>query len=167
MLKIKFHGSEVTLLGDQIKEGQLLNFVATKADFSDVDLKSFPGSKVLSIVPSIDTSVCSEQTTKLAQIAKEYPDVTFITISMDLPVAQSRWCSAHRLENTNILSDYKDHSFAKSSNLLIDELKLLARALIIVDDQNIVKYVAINEEVTQLPNFIELENKLKQLKSGK
>jgi thiol peroxidase len=121
----------------------------------DVDLSQQKGSVLfLSIVPSLDTPVCEAQTHYLGEEGKRMPPaIKRITISRDIPFAQKRFAKEAKLTEIQYLSDYKDGSFGRSTGLLIDGLMLLARAVILVDQQGIVRYVQVVPELTHLPDM--------------
>ncbi len=121
----------------------------------DVDLSQQKGSVLfLSIVPSLDTPVCEGQTHYLGEEGKRMPPaIKRITISRDTPFAQTRFAKEAKLTEIQYLSDYKDGSFGRSTGLLIDGLMLLARAVILVDKQGIVRYVQVVPELTHLPDM--------------
>jgi thiol peroxidase len=111
-------------------------------------------TRILNVVPSIDTSICDLQTRRFNQEAASLGEnAVIVTISMDLPPAQARWCAAAGVENLTMTSDYYDHSFARAYGLYIEELGLLARAVIIIDADDTVRYVQLVPEVAQEPNY--------------
>ena len=150
-----FLGNPVTFPGKQLQEGdQALDFNLTATDLSKKSLADFEGKKkVLSIIPSIDTGVCSMQTRRFNQELSNLDDTLVITISVDLPFAQSKWCAAEGLENAIMLSDYFDHSFGKDYGLLINEWHLLARAVLVLDKDNTVTYVDYVDNINTDPDY--------------
>jgi thiol peroxidase len=120
-----------------------------------VNFSSFLGKVcIISSVPSLDTSVCSLQTKKFnEQAGRLGPDVAIIIISMDLPFAQSRFCGAEGIKNLQTLSDHRNASFGLAYGVLIKELRLLARAVFVVDRKGIIKYVQIVDELTMEPDY--------------
>jgi thiol peroxidase len=118
-------------------------------------LDSFRGKiKIISSVPSLDTPVCDMETRRFNQEADKMPDnVVVLTISMDLPFAQKRWCAAAGVEKVKTLSDFQGRSFGPAYGVLIKELQLLARAVFIVDDQDVVRYVEIVPEIAKEPDY--------------
>lgn len=159
-MNITFKSMPVTLFKEPIQVGETLDFSATNPDFSDFKLVKNDKVKVISLFPSIDTSVCDLQTRKIAELASKFTNIEFISISLDLPPAIKKWCHANSLENLVIVSDYKEREFGKKTGLLINELKLLARGLIVLNEKNIIKYVDICSEVADMPNFDKLESLL-------
>lgn len=163
---ITFKGNPLTLIGPEIKVGDKApDFKALGKDLKEVTLASSQGkTRLISVVPSVDTPVCEVQTKRFNEEAAKFPsDVAVYTISMDLPFAQSRFCGAHLADKITTLSDHRDASFGKNYGVLIKELRLLARAIFIVGPDDKVQYVEYVKEVTEHPNY---ENALGALKSG-
>ncbi len=155
-MNVTFGGTKMTLCGKQVEVGQKApDFKAVNNDLSEYKLSDDLGKVViLSVVPSIDTGVCSIQTRTFNEKATEMSkDVKVVTVSMDLPFAQGRFCAAEGIDRAIIVSDYKDRDFAKKYGFMIEELALLARGVIIVDKEGTVKYVEIVPEVTHEVNF--------------
>jgi len=150
---ITFKGNPLTLVGPELKIGD------TAPDFTVVDvglqpkkLSDFKGQTIIiSSVPSLDTPVCEIQTKKFSQETANL-NVKVLTISMDLPFAQKRFCEAYSIQNITVLSDYKDKNFGNTYGLLIKELGLLARAVFVIANEKI-QYIEIVKEVTQEPNY--------------
>ncbi len=107
----------------------------------------------MSVVPSIDTGICSTQTRRFNQELASLDNTVVITVSMDLPFAQGRWCGAEGLDNAIMLSDYFDHSFGRDYALLINEWHLLARAVFVLDADNVIRYVEYVDNINTEPNF--------------
>jgi thiol peroxidase len=154
---VTFKGNPLTLVGDEgLKVGQKAPDVRlSKSLLEDIKISDLKGKAViLSIVPSLDTGVCSTQTAKFNAEAKALGDkVTVVTVSLDLPPAQARWCQANAAENIKTVSDYKHREFACASGLLIKELGLLARAVYVLDKDGVVKYGQIVPEMTTEPDY--------------
>ena len=151
-----FIGKPVTVAEDkQLQVGDTLrDFNLTTTDLTKKSLSEFDGKKkVISIVPSIDTGICSTQTRTFNKELSELDDTVVITISVDLPFAQARWCGAEGLENAIMLSDYFDHSFGRDYALLINEWHLLARAVFVLDTDNTIRYVEYVDNINSEPNF--------------
>ncbi|CAM4082347.1 thiol peroxidase [Streptococcus penaeicida] len=149
-----FIGKPVTLPGQQFQVGQIADdFTLLATDLSKRSLSDFKGKKVISVVPSIDTGICSTQTRKFNQELASLDDTYVITISVDLPFAQARWCGAEGLDKAIMLSDYYDHSFGKAYGLLMEEWHLLARAVLVLDQDNKVVYTEYVENVNTEPNY--------------
>lgn len=152
---IKFQGEPMTLVGPEVKVGdKATDFTAVKSDMSEFKLSDLEGKRVvISVVPSIDTPVCEEQTKTFNKEASELKDLVILTISCDLPFAQSRFCAAKGIDNLIMLSDYKGHDFGTKYGFLIEELQLLARGVVIIDKEGCVEYVEYVPEATNLPDF--------------
>jgi thiol peroxidase len=153
---ITFKGNGLTLVGDQVAVGKPAPaFKLTANDLSDVELSKYQGKVVIvSAVPSLDTPVCDLQTRRFNQEAGKLGEAaTVLTVSMDLPFAQKRWCGAAEAKNVVTLSDYKHRAFGPAYGLLIKELGLLARAVLVIDKQGVVRYQEVVKEVTTEPNY--------------
>ncbi|MEJ9311811.1 thiol peroxidase [Priestia megaterium] len=151
----KFKGNDVTLLGNQVKIGDKApNFTVLANDLSEVTLDSTKGSvRLISVVPSIDTGVCDAQTRRFNEEAAKLDNVKVLTVSVDLPFAQKRWCGANGIDNVQTLSDHRDLSFGEAYGVAIQELRLLARSIFVVDSNDNVTYVEYLPEVTEHPNY--------------
>ena len=124
------------------------------SDLSIKSLSDFAGKKkVISVVPSIDTGICSTQTRTFNKELSAMSDTVVITISADLPFAQARWCGVEGLEQTVMLSDYYDNEFGKTYGLLMAEWHLLARAVLVLDEDNKLVYAEYLENVNSEPNY--------------
>ncbi len=153
---ITMKGSPLTLVGNEIKVGDAApDFVVLDNNLSPVRFSSFRGKVcIVASVPSLDTQVCDLQTRKFnEQAAGLGPEVIILTISMDLPFGQKRWCGAAGVERVQTLSDHRDTFFGTSYGVLIKELRLLARAVFVVDRQGTVRYVQVVEELTNEPDY--------------
>lgn len=169
MKKVTFKGNTVTLVGEQIKVGDTApEFKGTKNDLSEFNSKDLLGKVVVySVVPSIDTGVCSIQAKTFNEEATQFSeDVVIYTISLDLPFAQSRFCAAEGVERAEIISDYKEREFGLKYGFLIDELKLLSRGVVIVDKEGKVAYVEYVEEVSKEVDFNTAIEEVKKLVRG-
>lgn len=155
MAKVTFKGNPVTLVGNEVKVGDAApNFTVLANDLSPVTLDDTKGFvRLISVVPSIDTGVCDAQTRRFNEEAGNIEGVKVLTISVDLPFAQKRWCAANGLENVVTLSDHRDVSFGQAYGVLIQELRLLARAVFVVDRNDRVTYVEYVSEATNHPNY--------------
>ncbi|MRG87708.1 thiol peroxidase [Salinibacillus xinjiangensis] len=154
MPNITFKGNPVTLLGEEVQVGnQAPDFTVLANDLSEKSLKDYQGKKLISVVPSLDTGVCDAQTRRFNEEASNLDNVTVLTVSMDLPFAQKRWCGANGIENVVTLSDHRDGSFGQAYGVLIQELRLLARAVFVVDENNKVTYVEYVSEATNHPDY--------------
>ena len=163
---ITFKGGPLTLVGDELKVGDKApDFELLANDLSPVELSSFSGNVcILSCVPSLDTPVCDTQTRKFNEAAVGLGDsVVVLTVSMDLPFAQARWCGTAGVERVQTLSDHRGGAFGEAYGLLIKELRLLTRAVLVVDKDGVVQYAQIVPEVTDEPDYEAALNAAKQL----
>jgi len=154
--KVTMKGDPLWLTGQEVAVGQRApDFVAVDGELHEVAFYSLPEKVyVLSSVPSLDTGVCSAQTHRFNSEAEKLgEDVEIITLSMDLPFAQKRWCGAEGVENVRVLSDHRGASFGIAYGVLIDELRLLSSAVFVVDKERVLRYVQIVDEITQEPNY--------------
>lgn len=152
---ITFKGNPLTLLGNEIKVGDKApDFTAVANDLSEFKFSNTNGKiRVISVVPSLDTPVCDMQTRQFNEEAVKLPNVEVITISMDLPFAQARWCGAAGVDKVKCYSDYRDANFGANYGVLIKELRLDSRAVFVVDSQNVVRHVEYVKEITTSPNY--------------
>lgn len=154
MAQITFKQDPITLLGSQVKKGEVApDFAVLDNDLNEVNLSTYDGQKkLISVVPSIDTGVCDQQTRKFNEEASK-EDGVVLTVSVDLPFAQKRWCASNGLDNVITLSDHKDLSFGKNYGVVMEELRLLARSVFVLDKNNKVVYTEIVSEGTDFPDF--------------
>jgi len=153
---VTFKGEPLTLLGRELKVGDKApDFTVTGQDLSPVPFSKFKGKVcIVTSVPSLDTAVCDIMTRRFAREAVALEgDVAVLTISMDLPFAQKRWCVGAEVKDIVVLSDYKDASFGRAWGLLIKELHLDARAVYVVDKSGVITYAQLVKEVTQEPDY--------------
>lgn len=152
---ITFQGNPLTLLGDEIKVGDVApDFVATKNDLSPLKLSDLKGKVIIiSSMPSVDTGICELQTIRFNQEAKKHPNLHILTISMDLPFALGRFCANKDVTNATTLSDYKNREFAHKYGFFIEELALDARGIVVIDKDGIVRHVEYTKEVTTEPDY--------------
>ena len=150
-----FLGKPVTLAGQAVAVGSTApDFTLTTTDLTKKSLSDFADKvKVISIIPSIDTGICSTQTRTFNQTLSDLDDTVVITVSKDLPFAQARLCGAQGLENAVMLSDYVDSSFGKAYGVLMEEWQLLARAVLVLDKENKVVYTEYLDNVNSEPNY--------------
>ena len=161
---VTFKGNPLTLIGSELKAGQQApDFKLLAGDLSEVTLAKFKGKTLLiSVVPSLDTPVCDMQTKRFNQEAEKLPaDVAVVTVSMDLPFAQARWCGAASCNKVQCLSDHREASFALAYGVLIKELRLLSRSIFIVGTDQKLQYVEYVKEITQHPDYEKALNALK------
>jgi len=153
---VTFKGNPLTLLGNPVKVGDKAPDAEVLAnDLSPVKLSGFQGKVcVICSVPSLDTPVCDTQTRKFnEQAASIGNDVVVLTISMDLPFAQKRWCGSANVVNVQTLSDHRTAEFGNAFGVLIMELRLLARTVFVVDKKGIIRYIQIVNELTNEPDY--------------
>ncbi|MER1958525.1 MAG: thiol peroxidase [Solibacillus sp.] len=156
MVQVTFINKPVTLIGNEIKVGdQAPNFTVTANDLSAVTLNDLAGKiRLFSVVPSLDTGVCDQQTRKFNEAAAELgDDVAIYTVSMDLPFAQKRWCGAAGIDKLVTVSDHREASFGEAYGVHMKELRLLARSIFVVDADGKVAYVEYVPEGTNHPNY--------------
>lgn len=154
--KVSLHGKPLTLTGTPLQEGKTLPAVAIpNSKLQMIDLQSFKGKvTIISIVPSIDTKVCEKQTHILSEENGGLDKtVRLVTVSRDLPFAQKRFAEEAKIHNVLFLSDYRDGGFGASTGLMIQENRLLARALVVVDKEGVIRYLEIVPDLGQLPNM--------------
>ena len=148
---VTFQGAPLTLVGPELKAGDTApDFTVLGNDLSEVKLSDFAGQvRIVSVVPSLDTPVCDTQTRRFNEAAASLgDDVVILTISMDLPFAQQRWCAAAGVEAVRTLSDHRDAGFGRAWGVLIQELRLLSRALFVVDREGTIRHVEVVAEIT-------------------
>lgn len=149
-----FKGNPITLQGTAVQVGQTApDFQVLANDLSPVTLDTYQGVRIISVVPSIDTGVCDAQTRKFNEEAATIEGVTVMTVSNDLPFAQRRWCASSGLDQVVTLSDHRDLSFGTQYGVAIEELRLLARSVFVLDSNNEITYVEYLEESTDEVNF--------------
>ncbi len=153
---ITVRGVPLTLLGDEVKVGDRApDFVAIDNDLGPFRLSSLKGKVVvISAVPSLDTPVCDLETRRFNEEAANLSqDVEIITISMDLPFAQKRWCAAAGVERVKTYSDHRDADFGTKYGVLTKETRLLARAVFVVDRQGTIRYIEILGDISNEPQY--------------
>lgn len=163
-MKITLKNKPLSLVGRQLRLSSYgLDFTLSSKDLKDVHLGDFDGKiKFISTFLSLDTSVCDLQIKEFNQKVKNLSkDCVFLGVSKDLPFAQKRFCETFSINNVQLLSDYKNSSFGINYGLLIKEMNLLARAVLILDKNDMLRYFEIVKEATNLPDY---EEALKQLK---
>ncbi|WLR50219.1 thiol peroxidase [Bacillus tianshenii] len=155
MANVTFKGNPVTLLGNEVNVGDKApNFTVLANDLSEVTLDDTKGQvRLISVVPSLDTGVCDAQTRRFNEEADKLGNVKVLTVSVDLPFAQKRWCGANGIENVQTLSDHRDLSFGEAYGVAIQELRLLTRAVFVVNSNDEVTYVEYVKEATDHPDY--------------
>jgi len=153
--KVTMKGNPLTLLGDSIKVGDRAHdFQAIKGDLTSVQLSNYRGKKVLiSIFPSIDTGVCALQTKRFNQEVAQLNNLQLINLSVDLPFALNRFCASEGINNAVTLSDHRDLDFGKKYGFVIEELRLLSRGVVLIDEHGIIQHVEYVAELTHEPNY--------------
>jgi thiol peroxidase len=156
--EVTFKGNAVTLVGPRLKPGDKApDFTCVGAGLALVSLSDTAGkARLFNVVPSLDTPVCNRQTRRFAEELAALGDkIAAYTVSLDLPFAQARFCTDANIENLKNLSDAHDHSFGKHYGVLIDDLPipLLARAVLVVDPSNTIRYVEVVPEIVQEPDY--------------
>jgi len=153
---VTFQGQPLTLLGPEIKVGQKApDFTVVDRDLKSLSLRDFTGKiKVISVTPSLDTPVCDLQARRFNQEATGLTeDVVVLNVSMDLPFAINRFCTQAGIDRVVVLSDHREASFGRTYGVLIKELKLLTRAVFVIDKYDTVRYMEIVPEITNEPNY--------------
>jgi thiol peroxidase len=159
-------GNPITLIGPELKVGDKApDFTVNKDLMEEKSLSDYAGKiKLISVVPSLDTKVCEAQTRRFNEEATKFGDqVAVLTISVDLPFAQDRFCSVAGIDNLDTLSDYKTHAFGKNYGVLIKELQLDMRSIFIIDQENTIRYVQYVREMTEHPDYEAALNALRSL----
>jgi len=154
--QITLHGKPLTLTGTALQEGQPFPAITIPdSGLQMTDLQSFKGKvTIISIVPSIDTKVCEKQTHNLSEENGGLDKtVRLVTVSRDLPFAQKRFATEAKIHNVLFLSDYRDGKFGASTGLMIQENRLLARAVVVVDKEGVIRYLEIVPDLGQLPDM--------------
>ena len=155
---VTFKGNGVTLLGNPVTVGDKApDFTALDKGLGAVKLSDFKGkTRVISVTPSLDTAICDTQLRRFNEAAAKLgDDVTMINVSMDLPFAIGRFCTTAGIDHAVTLSDHRDASFGQAYGVLIKELRLLARAVFVVDAQDVVRHAEIVPEVGSHPDYDE------------
>jgi thiol peroxidase len=161
--KVTFQGKALTLIGRQLKlNNPAPNFKVSASDLNDKNLIDYKDKiKIITSFPSLDTPVCDLQVKEFNKRASGYgEEVVILGISKDLPFAQKRFCDANDIKNVEVLSDYKYSSFGVNYGLLVKELNLLARSVLIVDKNDVLRYIQVVDEITNQPGY---EDALAQL----
>jgi thiol peroxidase len=145
----------MTVLGPELKAGDPApDFHAVDDSLKPVDLASTGhGVRIFSVVPSLDTPVCDAQTKRFNDEAGKLPSLTIYTFSMDLPFAQKRWCGAFGVDHVKMVSDHREGSFGQAYGTLIKELRIMSRAIFVVDKNNVVKHAEYVKEVADHPDY--------------
>ena len=166
---VTFKGHPMTLEGQEVRVGQPAPDFQLHA-FEDGQMKTIQRSDlqgkpaILSVVPSLDTGVCQKQTKEFNEQLAAFGDkISALTVSLDLPFAQNRFCGAENITNLRSASDYQDRSFGTNWGMLMDELKILARGVFVLDADGRVAYAQVVKEVTEEPDYAAALAALKKL----
>ena len=163
---VTFAGNPIALLGKEVKVGDKAPaFTLLDNGLGEKTLADYAGKvKVISVVPSLDTGVCDAQTRWFNQnVSKLGENVVVLTVSVDLPFAQKRWCGAAGIDQVETLSDHRDLSFGENYGFILEGLRLLSRGIIVIDKDDVVRYVEYVPEVTSAVNFDAAEAATKAL----
>jgi thiol peroxidase len=153
---VSMHGNPLTLIGKELSAGDSApDLELLDNDLNPIKLSSFQGKVcVISSVPSLDTPVCDMETRRFNEAAGQLgDDVVILTVSVDLPFAQKRWCGAAGVENVVTLSDHRDTAFGTAFGVLIKELRLLGRSIFILDRNGIIQYIQNVKELSEEPDY--------------
>jgi len=148
-------GNPLTLIGPELKPGDPApDFNVVDNNLKPVTLKDTGNQvRIISVVPSLDTPVCDAQTKRFNEEASKLPDVDIITVSMDLPFAQKRWCGAFGVDKIRMLSDHREGSFGTHYGTLIKDMRIESRAIFVLDRNNRIRHVEYVKEVVDFPNY--------------
>jgi thiol peroxidase len=163
---VTMKGNPVTLIGKALKAGDLApDFEVVGNDLSPVKFSSYRGNVcIVSAVPSLDTPVCDMETRRFNQEAENLgADIAILTVSMDLPFAQKRWCGAAGVDKVITLSDHRTAEFGIAYGILIKDLRLLARAVFVVDREGIIQYIDLVKEIADEPDYDAILSAVKRL----
>ena len=163
---VTFAGNPIALLGKEVKVGDKAPaFTLLDNALGEKTLADYAGKvKVISVVPSLDTGVCDAQTRWFNQnVSKLGENVVVLTVSVDLPFAQKRWCGAAGIDQVETLSDHRDLSFGENYGFILEGLRLLSRGIVVIDKDDVIRYVEYVPEVTSAVNFDAAEAATKAL----
>jgi thiol peroxidase len=163
---VTMKGNPITLMGNELQAGDKApDFVAVDNDLNPVSFDSFRGKVcIISSVPSLDTPVCDMETRRFNDEAGRLgDDVVILTISMDLPFAQKRWCGAAGVDKVQTLSDHRDAAFGQTYGVLIKGLRLLARAVYVVDKEGSIRHIELVKEIASEPDYDSVLAAVKEL----
>jgi thiol peroxidase len=148
-------GNPLTLIGPELKAGDAApDFTLVDNGLKPVTLADTGHNvRIISVVPSLDTPVCDAQTKRFNEETAKLPGVDIITVSMDLPFAQKRWCGAFGVDNVRMLSDHKEASFGSQYGTLIKELRIESRAIFVLDQHNKIRHAEYVKEVADHPDY--------------
>ena len=153
---VTLHGKNFVLSGNQLKLGDTLrNVQVASKDLSLVDIAQTKGKvRIISVVPSLDTKVCEQQTHYLSEKNEGLDqDVELLTVSIDTPFAQDRFAQEAQIHNVTFFSDYRGGEFGKTHGLLVTQPHILSRAVMVVDKDNVIRYLQVTPELAELPDM--------------
>jgi len=152
---VTLKGNPLTVIGPELKAGDKApDFTCVDTNLKPVTLAQTGHSvRIFSVVPSLDTPVCDAQTKRFNEEASKLPGVDIITVSVDLPFAQKRWCGAFGIDRVKMLSDHRDASFGANYGTLIKDLRIESRAIFVVDSDNVIRHAQYVKEVTDFPDY--------------
>jgi thiol peroxidase len=161
-------GNPFPVIGPELKAGDKApDFHAVDDSLRPLDLAGTgSGVRIFSVVPSLDTPVCDAQTKRFNEEAGKLPDVKIYTVSMDLPFAQKRWCGAYGVDHVKMMSDHRDGSFGEHYGTLIKDLRILSRAIFVVDQNNTIRHAEYVKEMGDHPNYESALSVAKSLTGG-
>src|SRR5690242_3349662 len=148
-------GNPLTVVGPELKAGDKApDFKAVDDSMKTLDLAGTgSGVRIFSVVPSLDTPVCDAQTKRFNEESGKLPNVNIYTFSMDLPFAQKRWCGAFGVDHVKMVSDHREGSFGQAYGTLIKDLRIMSRAIFVVDKNNVIRHVEYVKEVADHPDY--------------
>lgn len=154
-LKVLFGGKPVTILGDKLNIGDMApDFTVLDGKLNKVKLSDFKGKQVvIAVYPSIDTSTCAAQNRHFNAQVNKMENTVVLSVSCDLPFAQSRFCAAEGLENIKTLSDHYNLDFGSKYGFVIEELRLLTRGTVIIGTDGKIKYIEHVAEIANEPDY--------------
>jgi thioredoxin-dependent peroxiredoxin len=161
-------GNPLTVVGPELKAGDKApDFHAVDDSLKPVDLATTGNTvRIFSVVPSLDTPVCDMQTKRFNEEAGKLPALKIYNVSMDLPFAQKRWCGAFGVDHIKMISDHRDGSFGEHYGTLIKDLRIMSRAIFVVDKDNTIRHVEYVKEVADHPNYESALDVAKKLAGG-
>jgi thiol peroxidase len=163
---VTINGNPLTLIGPALKAGDKApEFTVLDAELKPVSLKDFSGkTRIISVTPSLDTPVCDLQLRRFnAEAAKMPGDAVVLNISMDLPFAISRFCANAGIDKAKALSDHREAAFGRAYGVLIKELRLLARAIFVIDKSDVIRHAEIVPEISNQPDYDKALEAMKKL----
>ncbi|MCT4672135.1 MAG: thiol peroxidase [Prolixibacteraceae bacterium] len=152
---VTYAGDAVTLVGRQVKKGKIApDFTVLRGDLSPIKLSDYRGMKVvIAVYPTIDNELCKKQNRKMSEIVSTLDNTVLLSISCDLPFAQCRFCATEGLNKIVTLSDHKEVDFGTKYGFLVQEFRLLARGIVVVNEKGVITFVEYVSEITNEPNY--------------